>query len=97
QSQLDQLAIRFAVLADGSRWVGGPWLPEDDPPESVVTSMAGFAQSKSVVTFMAGFAGARRPHPGRHTTTPAAFREALAVSLRTPVACSMGRKCPPSL
>jgi hypothetical protein len=23
---------------------------------------------------MAGFAGARRPHPGRHTATPAAFR-----------------------
>jgi hypothetical protein len=29
---------------------------------------------------MAGFAGARRPHPGRHTATPAAFRYPLAVS-----------------
>ena len=45
---------------------------------------------------MAGFAGARRPHPGRHTTTPADFRYALAVSLRTPVACSMRRKGHPS-
>src|SRR6202035_4320138 len=48
------------------------------------------------VTCMAGFAGARRPHPGRHTTTPADFRYALAVSLRTPVACSMRRRGHPS-
>ena len=41
---------------------------------SVVTSLAGFAGSGSVVTPMAGFAGVRRPHPGRHTTTPADFR-----------------------
>src|SRR5215813_10627834 len=45
---------------------------------------------------MAGFAGARRPHPGRHTVTPAVLRYALAVSLRTPVACSMRRKGHPS-
>src|SRR5215468_11082372 len=51
---------------------------------------------KSVVTPMAGFAGVRRPHPGRHTTTPAAFRYPLAVSLRTPVASSMRRKDHPS-
>ncbi len=36
-------------------------------------TMAGFAP-ESGVTCMAGFAGARRPHPGRHTATPAAFR-----------------------
>jgi hypothetical protein len=51
---------------------------------------------KSGVTRMAGFAGARRLHPGRHTTTPADFRYALVVSLRTPVACSMRRKGRPS-
>src|SRR4030095_4722748 len=45
---------------------------------------------------MAGFAGARRPHPGKHTTTPAAFKYPLAVSLRTPVASSMRRKVHPS-
>src|SRR5215468_7002406 len=51
---------------------------------------------KSVVTPMAGFAGVRRPHPGRHTTTPAVLRYALAVSLRTPVTSSMRRKDHPS-
>jgi hypothetical protein len=56
----------------------------------------GFASEGSVVTPMAGFARARRPHPGRHTTTPADFRYALAVSLRTPVTCSMRRKGHPS-
>src|SRR5258708_4548399 len=45
---------------------------------------------------MAGFAGAWRPHPGKPTTTPAAFKYPLAVSLRTPVACSMRRKDHPS-
>src|SRR5215468_467392 len=45
---------------------------------------------------MAGFAGARRPHPGKHTATPAAFKYPLAVSLRTPVASSMRRKDHPS-
>ena len=50
---------------------------------------------KSGVT-MAGFAGVRRPHPGRHTTTPAVFRYPLAVSLRTPVASSMRRRDHPS-
>src|ERR1700722_10428572 len=45
---------------------------------------------------MAGFAGARRPHPGKHTTTPVAFKYPLAVSLRTPVASSMRRKDHPS-
>src|ERR1700751_3930941 len=45
---------------------------------------------------MVGFAGARRPHPGKHTTTPAAFKYPLAVSLRTPVASSMRRKDHPS-
>src|SRR5215469_2282236 len=57
--------------------------------------MAGF-DSGSGVGCMAGFAGARRPHPGRHTTTPAVLRYALAVSLRTPVASSMRRKDHPS-
>src|SRR5262249_1809317 len=58
-------------------------------------SMAGF-DPESGVACMAGFAGARRPHPGRHTTTPAVFRYPLAVSLRTPVASSMRRKDHPS-
>jgi hypothetical protein len=82
------------VLGDGFGRLGRPELPETDPPGSVVTSMAGFGGS--VVIPMAGFAGARRPHPGRHTTTPAAFRYPLAVSLRTPVASSMRRKDHPS-
>src|SRR6202040_1605005 len=34
--------------------------------------------------------------PGRHTPPPADFRYALAVSLRTPVVCSMRRKGHPS-
>src|ERR1700740_3689940 len=45
---------------------------------------------------MAGFAGARRPHPGKHTTTPAAFKYPLAVSVRTPWAPAMRRKDHPS-
>jgi hypothetical protein len=49
------------ALDCGSGWVGRPWLSEGDPPESVVTPMTGFD-------------GAWRPHPGRHTTTPADFR-----------------------
>src|SRR5215217_920283 len=77
------------------------------PPESVVTCMAGFATwgrlsarssplvgSESVVTSMAGFAV--RTHPGARTWMPAAFIYALAVSRRTPVACSMRRKDQPS-
>src|SRR5580692_11247928 len=34
------------TLADGSRWVGGPGLPEGDPTESVVTCMADFAGTR---------------------------------------------------
>ena len=77
------------------------------PPESVVTCMAGFATlgrlsarssplvgSESVVTSMAGFAV--RTQPGARTWMPAAFRYPLAVSRRTPVACSMRRKDQPS-
>jgi hypothetical protein len=71
------------VLGDGFARLGGPGFREK-------------AAQKSVVTSMAGFAGARRPHPGRHTTAPAAFRYALAVSRRTPVASSMRRKDHPS-
>ena len=51
------------------------------PPESVVTSMAGFAV---------------RTQPGARTWMPAAFKYPLAVSRRTPVACSMRRKDQPS-
>src|SRR5712692_1817059 len=57
-------------------------------PESVVTPLAGFAESpsgiaslaafggpESVVTSLAGFAGPRRPQPlGGRTPIPAAFR-----------------------
>jgi hypothetical protein len=52
--------------------------------------MAGFAGPGSVDTpsEMAGFEeSGGRPRP--RTLTPAAFRYALAVSRRTPVACSM--------
>ena len=66
------------ALADCCGWsVGGPWFPENDAPESVVTwySLAGFEGSGSVVTPLAGFAGARRPQaPGGRTAIPAAFR-----------------------
>jgi hypothetical protein len=62
----------------------------------LVDTDAILSMHRSVVTPMAGFAGARRPHPGRHTTTPADFRYVLAVSLRTPVTCSMRRKGHPS-
>lgn len=101
------MAKRFtqALVARSCRVVGG----EIGWPKSVVSPMAGFAserswsprwpvfdRSGSVVTPMAGFARARRPHPCRHTTTPAYFRYAPAVSLRTPVACSMRRKGHPS-
>ena len=77
------------------------------PPESLVTCMAGFATlgrlsarlsplvgSESVVTSMAGFAV--RTQPGARTWMPAAFKYPLAVSRRTPVACSMRRKDQPS-
>jgi hypothetical protein len=54
---------------------GGPWFPENDPPESVVTSLAGFEGPGSVVSSLAGFAGARRPQaPGGRTAIPADFR-----------------------
>ena len=71
-----------------------PGFCKKGPQKSGVT-MAGFAP-ESGVTCMAGFAGARCPHPGGHTDTPAVFRYALAVSLRTPVSSSMRRKDHPS-
>jgi hypothetical protein len=94
QSQFDQLAIWFAGTGGRLRMSRGSLPSRIDPPESVVTSMAGFAGSGSVVTCMAGFADARRSHPGWRT--PAVFRYALTVSLRTPVASSMRRKDHPS-
>src|SRR5215831_388934 len=80
------ISSRYAAqaLADGGEEVSGT---------------LGFREKgaiKPVVTPMAGFAGVRRPHPGRHTTTPAVLRYPLAVSLRTPVASSMRRKDHPS-
>ena len=75
-------------LGSGSRASAGA-VPEADPaPESVVTSLAGFAESGSalttldgfadvgsVVTSLAGFDGAARPHPpGGRRATPAAFK-----------------------
>src|SRR5215831_2717290 len=48
-----------------------------------------------VVTSLAGFAGTRPQAPGARTAIPAAFRYALPVSRRTPVACSIRRKDPP--
>ncbi len=76
------------ALAVGARLVGGGQ-PErsaraaDGPPKSVDTSLAGFG------------AGGRRRR-GRRTGIPAAFRYALAVSRRTPVAASMRRSGQPS-
>ena len=83
ESQLYLLTIGFARAGRCLGRLGGSGFREKTAQKSVVTSMAGFA-------------GARRPHPGRHTTTPVAFRYALAVSLRTPVASSMRRKDHPS-
>jgi hypothetical protein len=61
------------ILADGGEGsLGASRFCEKGLIESGVT-MAGFGP-ESGVTCMAGFAGARRPHPGRHTTTPAVFR-----------------------
>src|SRR5215469_13672049 len=49
-----------------------------------------------VVTSLAGFAGTGRPQaPGARMAMPAAFRYALPVSRRTPVACSIRRKDQP--
>ena len=66
---------------------------------SVVAAGCGFVadllRPESVVTSMAGFAV--RFQPGARTWMPAALRYALAVSRRTPVACSMRRKDQPSL
>ena len=72
ESLLDQLAVRFADTGRGPRGTccapffekgaiksGSPW-PVLHPSRWSPR--------------MAGFAGARRPHPGRHTTTPADFR-----------------------
>jgi hypothetical protein len=58
------------TLADGGE---APCFCEKGAIKSGVTCMAGFAP-ESGVTCVAGFAGVRRPHPGRHTATPAAFR-----------------------
>src|SRR5437763_13469199 len=65
--------------------------------ESVDTSLAGFAGGGSVDTALAGFGTGRRPHPpGDRTAIPAAFKYALAVSRRTPVASSIRRSGHPS-
>lgn len=52
------MSSRYGSLAlgDGFGRLGSSGLPEADPPESVVTPMAGFA-------------GAQRPHPGGHTSS----------------------------
>src|SRR5215471_7060521 len=91
------ISLRYSsqILGDGGEGeLGALRFCEKRAIKSGVT-MAGFAP-ESGVTCMAGFAGARRPHPGRHTATPAVFRYPLAVSLRTPVAPSMRRKDHPS-
>src|SRR5262249_53543928 len=50
-----------------------------------------------VITSLAGFAGGRRPQAlGGRPPMPADFTEVLAVSPRTPVSCSMGRKGQPN-
>src|ERR1700751_3863606 len=48
-----------------------------------------------VVTSLAGFAGRRPQAPGARTAMPAAFKYALPVSRRTPVACSIRRRDQP--
>jgi hypothetical protein len=89
-----ETVVGHLVLPDRLTITSTPCFSEKGAIKSGVT-VADFA-SESGVTRMAGFAGARRPHAGRLTTTPADFRYALAVSLRTPVACSMRRKVHPS-
>src|SRR5437660_4296500 len=71
------------------------------PSESVDTSpvVAGFGGSGSVDTpaVVAGFGGHTTGRPPRpRTPIPAAFRYALAVSLRTAVSCSIRRSDQPS-
>src|SRR5271167_2135947 len=62
-----------------------------------ITVMVGLAAPESVITSLAGFAGARRPQaPGARTAILAAFRYAPAVSRRTPVTCWMRRSDHPS-
>src|SRR5262252_5967113 len=51
--------------------------------------------SDPVATPLAAFAGTRPHAPGARTAMPAAFRYALPVSRRTPVACSIRRKDQP--
>jgi hypothetical protein len=88
--EIDDLSVGLAGAGGGTatrRW-----------PESGVTSMAGFELGAgSGGTPLAGFAGACRPHlPGGRGSTPAARREAAAVSRRTPVARWMCRSDHPS-
>jgi hypothetical protein len=65
------LPILGVGVSFGEGALGAPCFSEKGAIKSGVT-VAGFA-SESGVTCMTGFAGARRPHPGRHTTTPADF------------------------
>jgi hypothetical protein len=69
-------------------------------PESVDTSgrMAGFDPRESVDTpsVVAGFGHTPGRPPRPRTATPAAFRYPLAVSRRTPVACSIRLSDQPS-
>ncbi len=108
QRLLDQLAVRLArARARRPRRPGTPACAESVDTSAVV---AGFAGPESVDTpsEMAGFEPRvgghplgngrfwrrRRPRPA--TAMPAAFRYALAVSRRTPVASSMRRSDQPS-
>lgn len=65
-------------------------------PESVITSLAGFAAVQSVGGTWVGVGIPRPQRPGPRTAMSAAFRYALTVSRRTPVCCSMRRKDQPS-
>ena len=91
-SRYGSQALAVAVGLEG--WGGG--FSGVFSPESVITSLAGFAAVQSVGGTWVGVGLPRPQRPGPRTAMPAAFRYALAVSRRTPVCCSMRRSDQPS-
>ncbi len=74
---------------------GLPFLLEGRFSGLLLPSSVDDSDFDSVVTAMAGFDGRRPQAPGGRIPMPAAFRYALAVSRRTPVACSILRSDQP--
>src|SRR4029453_10142744 len=100
RSRASSISSRYGsqALAVGARLARGGHgegarSPGGSAARSVDTSLAGFA--RSVDTGLAAFGGGRRWR-GSPLAIPAALRYALAVSRRTPVACSMRRSGHPS-